>query len=98
MKKYDFENMDDIQKDEARTITENGVFIANSGSWDLWAYYRTIYSIPISGSGCSFSVWCSFTNLRRHLYYLRQVCGYAALVPDYWQYVDYDFLGGLGIA
>lgn len=98
MKKYDFESIGEIWKTEARTITENGVFIANSGNWDLWAYSGTIYSIPVSGSGGSASVWCAVANLRRHLYQLRQVCGYPALIPDYWQYVNYDFLGGLGIA
>ena len=38
MKKYDFESMGGIWKNEARTITGKGVFIANSGNWDLWEY------------------------------------------------------------
>ena len=50
MEKYDFEKMGGIWKDEARTITENGVFVANSGNWDLWEYSGTVYSIPVSGS------------------------------------------------
>lgn len=37
----------------------------------LW----TVYSIPVSGSGCGASVWCSVGNLRRHLYRLRQIPG-----------------------
>lgn len=97
MNKYDFESMGEIWKDEARTITENGVFVANSVNWDLWEYSGTIYSIPVSGSGCGVSVWCAASKLRRHLYRLRQICGYSGLVPDSWQSVNYDFLGGLGI-
>lgn len=34
MKKYNFEKMGSIWKSEARTITENGVFVANSRNWD----------------------------------------------------------------
>jgi len=98
MRKYDFENMGGIWKDEARTITESGVFIANSGNWDLWEYSGTVYSIPVIGSGCGASVWCPVAGLRRHLHRLRQICGYSGLVPDSWQYVNYNFLGGLGIA
>lgn len=98
MRRYDFEKMGDIWKNEARTITEKGVFIANSGNWDLWEYSGMVYSIPVAGSGCEASVWCAVSNLRRHLYRLRQICGYSGFVPDYWQSVNYDFLGGLGIA
>lgn len=97
MKKYDFESMGGIWKDEARAITENGVFVAHDGSWDLWEYAGTVYSIPVIGSGCSASVWCAVADLRRHLYRLRQVCGHSRLVPDSWQSVNYVFLGGLGI-
>ena len=64
MEKYDFEKMGGIWKDEARTITENGVFVANSGNWDLWEYSWTVYSIPVSGSGCGASVWCPVAGLR----------------------------------
>lgn len=98
MKKCDFESMGDIWKDEARTITESGVFIANSGNWDMWEYSGMVYSIPVAGSGCGASIWCPVADLRRHLHRLRQVCGYSALIPHYWQSVNYDFLGGLGIA
>lgn len=35
MKKYDFESIGGIWKDEARTITESGVFVARDGNWDL---------------------------------------------------------------
>ena len=98
MIKYDFENMGGIWKKEARTITENGVFVASSGSWDLWEYSGTVYSIPIPGSGCGASVWCAAANLRRHLIRLRQICGYSAIIPENWENINYDFLGGLGIA
>ncbi len=64
MRKYDFEKMGGIWKNEARTITEKGVFVATSGNGDLWEYSRMVYS---------------------------------GLVPDYWQSVNYDFLGGLGV-
>lgn len=97
MRKYDFEKMGGIWKNEARTITEKGVFVAASGNWDLWEYLGMVYSIPVAGSGCGASVWCAVSNLRRHLHRLRQICGYSGLVPDYWQSVNYDFLGGLGI-
>lgn len=36
MRKYDFEKMGAMWKDDARKITENGVFIAHSGNWDMW--------------------------------------------------------------
>lgn len=98
MKKYDFETMSSIWKDEARTITENGVFVASSGNWDLWEYAGIIYSIPAAGSGCAASVWCGVPNLRRHLYQLRQICGYDTLIPPSWEDVNYNFLGGLMIA
>ena len=98
MRKYDFAAMGGIWAEEARKITEKGVFVAHSGNWDLWAHDGTVYSIPVAGSGASASVWCALSGLRRHLYYLRQVSGYAGLVPDYWQQVNRDFLRGFGIA
>ena len=98
MNRYDFESMGGIWKDTAQKITKNGVFVAHDGSWDLWEYSGTVYSIPVSGSGCGASVWCPVAGLRRHLHRLRQICGYSGLVPDSWQYVNYNFLGGLGIA
>lgn len=98
MPRYDFETMGSIWKDEARTITEKGVFVASSGNWDLWEYSGTIYSIPIPGSGCGASVWCAASKLRRHLYRLRQICGYDPLIPPSWEDVNYNFLGGLMIA
>lgn len=96
--KYNFDEMGGIWKDQARTITTNGVFIALSGNWDLWEYGGTVYSLPVSGSGCCASVWCGVSGLRRHLYHLRQICGYSGLIPDNWENVNTDFLGGLGIA
>lgn len=53
MKKYDFDSMGALWADRAREIVENGVFVANSGGWDLWAYDGTVYSIPVKGSGGS---------------------------------------------
>ena len=38
MKKYDFDSMGALWADRAREIVENGVFVANSGGWDLWAF------------------------------------------------------------
>lgn len=96
--KYNFEEMGGIWKDQARTITTSGVFVAHSGNWDLWEYDGTVYSIPVYGSGCRASIWCSVSSLRRHLYQLRQICGYSELIPDNWENVNTDFLGGLGIA
>lgn len=98
MRKYDFEKMGGLWKDDARKITEKGVFIAHSGNWDLWEYNGIIYSIPVSGSGCGASVWCGLSSLRSHLYRLRQVCGYDALIPSDWENVNTDFLAGFGIA
>lgn len=97
-RKYDFESMGGIWKDEARKIVENGVFVACSGNWDLWEYDRIIYSIPVSGSGCGASIWCGLASLRSHLYRLRQICGYDSLIPTGWENVNTDFLAGLGIA
>ena len=77
---------------------QKGEFVAHSGNWDLWSYCGTVYSIPVKGSGCGASVWCALSNLRRHLYHLRNVCGYADLIPADWQNVNTDFLRGLGIA
>lgn len=96
-RKYDFETMGRIWKDEARKITENGVFVAHSGNWDLWEYDRIIYSIPVSGSGAGASVWCGLSSLRSHLYRLRQICGYNTLIPADWENVNTDFLAGFGI-
>ena len=98
MKKYDFEKMGSIWKDETRKITENGVFVAHSGNWDLWEYNSIIYSIPVAGSGASVSVWCGLSGLRAHLYRLRQICGYNALIPTGWENVNFDFLSAHGIA
>ena len=98
MKKYNFAAMGGIWAEGARKIVEKGVFVAHSGNWDLWAYDGTVYSIPVAGSGAGASVWCALRELRRHLYYLRQVCGYADLVPEHWDHVNADFLRGFGIA
>ena len=98
MKKYDFEKMGGIWKDEASKITENGVFIAHSGNWDLWADDTAVYSIPVSGSGAGASVWCGLSSLHSHLYRLRQVCGYDAIIPASWENVNFDFLSAHGIA
>lgn len=97
MKKYDFESMGGIWKDEAREITENGVFVAHSGNWDMWEYRGTIYSIPVSGSGAGASVWCGLSSLRSHLYYLRNLRRYETLIPADWENVNTDFLAGFGI-
>ena len=96
--KYNFEEMGGIWKDQARTITTSGVFVAQSGNWDLWEYSGTVYCIPVPGSGCRASVWCAVSGLRRHLYQLRQICGHSGLIPDSWENVNTDFLGGLGVA
>ena len=98
MKKYDFEKMGGIWKDEARKITDNGVFIAHSGNWDLWEYSGIVYSIPVHGSGADASVWCGLSGLRSHLYRLRQICGYDALIPAGWKNVNFHFLASCGIA
>lgn len=98
MKKYDFEKMDEARKDDARKITENGVFIAHSGNWDMWEYNGIIYSIPVSGTGASASIWCGISSLRSHLYRLRQIRGYDSLIPTDWENVNTDFLAGFGIA
>ena len=92
MNKYDFEKMGGIWKDAAPKITQNGVFVANSGNWDLWEYSGTVYAIPVAGTGCAASVWCAVSNLRRHLCRLRQICKYSALIPPYWENVNADFL------
>lgn len=96
--KYDFDKMGGIWADQAREITEKGEFVARSGNWDLWAYDGTVYSIPVIGSGTKPGFWCSSAGLRRHLYHLRNVCGYADLIPADWKNVNTDFLRGLGIA
>lgn len=72
MKKYDFEKMGGIWKDDARKITENGVFVAHSGNWDLWEYNGIIYSIPVSGTGAGASgpVRSRAARLRKCLYCL----------------------------
>lgn len=98
MRKYDFGKMGGIWKNEAQKITENGVFIAHSGNWDLWEYDGIIYSIPVSGSGASASVWCGLSKLRSHLYRLSRVCGYDSLIPVEWENINYDFLSVYGIA
>ena len=98
MKKYDFEKMGGIWKDDARKITENGVFIAHSGNWDLWEYNGTVYSIPVSGSGAGASIWCGLSSLRSHLFRLCQVRGYNTLIPSDWENVNFDFLLNFGIA
>ena len=98
MKKYDFDKMGGIWADEAQKITENGVFIAHSGNWDLWADDTAVYSIPVSGSGAGVSVWCGLSSLRSHLYRLHQVCGYNTLIPAGWENVNFDFLSAYGIA
>lgn len=98
MKKYDFEKMDNIWKDEAQKITENGIFVAHSSNWDLWEYGGIIYSIPVPGSGAGASVWCGISGLRSHLYRLRQICGYDTLIPRSWENINYDFLSAHGIA
>lgn len=95
---YDFEKLSGILAEKAREITERGVFVARSWSWDLWEYGGTVYSIPIAGSGGKASVWCSVASLRSHLYHLRQVCGYNALIPPDWENVNTEFLDWLGIA
>lgn len=98
MKKYDFEKMGAIWEVQARKITENGVFLASSGNWDLWEHGGTVYSIPVFGSGCGASVWCPLSGLRAHLYRLRQIFGSDSLIPKYWENVNRDFLSQFGIA
>ena len=97
MKKYDFEKMGAIWAEQARKITENGVFIAHSGSWDLWEYGGTVCSIPVSGSGAGASVWCGLSSLRSHLYRLRQIRGYDTLIPADWENINTNFLAVYGI-
>lgn len=98
MRKYDFDKMSGLWADQAREITEKGVFVAHAGNWDLWSYGGTVYSIPVNGSGCNASYWCALSGLRSHLFRLRQVCGYTDLIPAYWQDVNCDFLKSYGIA
>ena len=98
MKKYDFKNMGNLWEDQARKITESGIFVASSGNWDLWAYNGIVYSIPVHGSSTGASVWCGLSSLRSHLYRLRQVCGYDTLIPRDWKNVNIDFLSDYGIA
>lgn len=98
MRKYDFDKMGGLWADQAREITERGVFVAHSGNWDLWSYSGTIYSIPVNESGCNASYWCALSCLRAHLFRLRQVRGYADLIPADWQDVNHDFLKSYGIA
>lgn len=97
MKKYDFEKMGKLWADEARKITESGVFVAHSGNWDLWEYGGIIYSIPVSGSGADVSIWCGLSSLRSHLFHLRQVIGYDTLIPTGWENVNFDFLAAYGV-
>ena len=98
MRKYDFDKMGSLWADQAREITEKGEFVAHSGNWDLWSYSGNVYSIPVKGSGCGASAWCALSNLRRHLYHLRNVCSYADLIPAYWEDVNRAFLKSYGIA
>lgn len=98
MIKYDFESMGHIWKDHAKDITEKGVFVAHSGNWDLWEYRGIIYDIPIFGSSCSPSVFCSVSELHSHLYKLRQIFNYNSLIPEYWEHVNREFLSGFGIS
>lgn len=97
MRKYDFEHMGALWADHARQIVEQGVFVANEGSWDMWAHNGTIYSLPVAGSGGSPSFWCAISHLRAHLYHLRAVCGYAELIPPDWENANVQFLSVLGI-
>lgn len=98
MAKYNFDKMGGIWADEAQKITENGIFIAHSGNWDLWADDTAVYSIPVSGSGAGASVWCGLSSFHSRLYRLRQVRGYSALIPADWKNVNFDFLSACGIA
>ncbi|CBL42099.1 hypothetical protein CK3_25630 [butyrate-producing bacterium SS3/4] len=98
MEKYDFDSMGALWADQARKIVENGVFVANSGGWDLWAYDGTVYSIPVNGSGGSASYWCALSQLRAHLFRLRTICRYNALIPDGWKNINREFLAAYGIA
>lgn len=82
MKKYDFESFGGYWKDHAKKITSGGVFVAHESNWDLWLYNSMIYSIACAGSGASCSSWCKVSDLRKHLYYLRNVCGYASNLHD----------------
>lgn len=97
MKKYDFDSFNGIWKDHARSITSGGVFVAHESNWDLWIYNGMIYSIACAGSGASCSTWCNVSDLRKHLYYLRNVCGYASLIPPGWENVNNDLLIQYGI-
>ena len=72
--------------------------VANSGGWDLWAYDGTVYSIPVKGSGGSASYWCALSQLRAHLFRLRTICRYNALIPDGWKNINREFLAAYGIA
>ena len=83
MKKYDFDSMGALWADRAREIVKNGIFVANSGGWDLWAYDGTVYAIPVKGSSGSASYWCALSQLRAHLFRLRTICRYNSLIPDY---------------
>ena len=98
MRKYDFDKMGGLWADRASQITEKGEFVARSGNWDLWSYDGTVSSIPVMGSGCRASIWCPLSGLRRHLFHLRNLCGYTDLIPSDWKEVNTDFLRGLGIA
>lgn len=98
MKKYDFDSMGALWADRAREIVENGVFVANSGGWDLWAYDGTVYAIPVKGSSGSASYWCALSQLRAHLFRLRTICRYNSLIPDYWENINREFLAAYGIA
>ncbi|MCQ5143420.1 hypothetical protein [Enterocloster bolteae] len=87
-----------MTKNEENNIVKNGVLVANMGSnWDLWQYGDMLYSIAKSGSGAGSSCWCPIARLRAHLCKLRRICKYDALIPPYWQNVNYDFLAIYGI-
>lgn len=97
MKKYDFEKMGGIWKNHARVITKKGVFVASSRNWDLWEYSGIVYSIPISGSGCSASSWCSVSRIKSHLQHLKNICGGVNIFPCDWENINFDFFKENGI-
>lgn len=89
MRDYDFEKMHGIWKSYARTITAEGIFVANDGNWDFWFYSGIVYAIPVKDSGCAASTYCSANSLRQHLHKLRRIIGYSSLIPPEWKQVNH---------
>ena len=42
-------------------------------------------------------VWCGVETLKAHLYHLKNICGWADLIPADWEIMDADFFKALNI-